>query len=248
VDQVTAWYGAISAAHTGIDVILPGVDLSNYKIVFVPYPYVMAEEQAERLRKFVQAGGVLVAGFRLGAKTSSSQIVRTPLPGLLRDVMGVTVEDYVPIYVQGQGVKFASTLAGPDAEVNLWADLLKPESAEALGTYSSGSMAGKTAISMNNFGKGKAVYIGADLNAAGLSRVLRSLAASAGVQQASEPPAGIELTVRTDGKKQWMFLLNHTADSQTVELSGNFKDLLTGEAQSGQVSVAGYAVRVLQAA
>ena len=61
-------------------------------------------------------GGVFVTSFRLGVKTESSQIVRTPLPGLLRDVMGVTVEDYVPIYSAKQGVKFASAFAGTDGE------------------------------------------------------------------------------------------------------------------------------------
>jgi beta-galactosidase len=180
-------------------------------------------------------------------KTDSSQMVRTPLPGLLRDVMGVTVEDYVPLYGSGQGVKFASALAGPDAEVNLWADVLKTESAEVLGMYSSGSLAGRPAVTVNNFGKGKAVYLGADLNAAGLSRVLRSLAGAAGVKQA-EPPAGVEMTVRKSRDKQWIFLLNHTSATQTVSVPGSFKDLLTGEVQNGEVSVSGYGVRVLQAA
>lgn len=247
VDQATSWYGAISGSHSGIDVILPGADLSNYKIVFAPLVYVLSEEQAARIRKYVQGGGVFVTGFRLGAKTDSSQMVRTPLPGLLRDVMGVTVEDYVPLYAPGQGVKFASALAGPDAEVNLWADVLKTESAEVLGTYTSGSLAGRPAVTASNFGKGKAVYLGADLTAAGLSRVLRALAAAAGVKQV-EAPAGVEMTVRKSRDKQWIFLLNHTSDAQTVSVPGSFKDLLTGEAQSGEVSVGGYGVRVLQAA
>ena len=51
-------------------------------------------------------------------KNESSQIVRTPLPGLLRDVMGVMVEDYVPIYSGKQRVKFSAMLAGPDG--NIW--------------------------------------------------------------------------------------------------------------------------------
>ena len=49
---------------------------------------------------------MFVTNFRLGVKTESSQIVRTPLPGLLRDVMGVTVEDYIPIYSGKNGVTF----------------------------------------------------------------------------------------------------------------------------------------------
>ena len=70
-------------------------------------------------------------------------MVKTPLPGLLADVMGVTVEDYVPIYSGKQSVKFAGLLAGWPAECGIWADVLKPNGAEVLGTYTSGAYAGR---------------------------------------------------------------------------------------------------------
>jgi beta-galactosidase len=247
VDQFTSWYTAINASHSGIDVIVPGVELTAYKVVFQPLAYVLSSAQAASIRKFVQNGGVFVSNFRLGVKNESSQIVRTALPGLLRDVMGVTVEDYVPIYSAKQGVKFSSALAGPDGECGLWADILQPSGAEVLGTYTSGVYAGRAAVTMNSFGKGKAVYIGADLNAESLARLLRSLATSAGVQQPFEVPAGVELTVRTSGDRQWVFLLNHASVAQTVSIPRRFTDLVTSEAQAGSISLAAYGVRVLQA-
>src|SRR6266567_751130 len=182
VEQVTSWYGAISASRTGIDIVGPGDDLSGYQVVFAPVVYVLSESQADRIKKFVSDGGVFVTNFRLGAKTENSQIVRTPLPGLLREVMGVTVADYVPIYSGTQGVKFSSLLSGPDGECGIWADVLVPSTAEVLGTYTAGQNAGRAAVTMNSFGKGKAVYIGADLTGASLSRVLQAFSAVAKVQ------------------------------------------------------------------
>ncbi len=245
--QITAWYGGISASHSGIDVIAPEVDLSPYKIVFAPLAYVVSEKQAAKIRSFVQAGGMFVTNFRLGVKTESSQIVRTPLPGLLRDVMGVTVEDYVPIYSAKNGVKFASALAGADGECVLWTDILQPAGAEVLATYTAGSHAGQAAITMNTFGKGKAVYIGADLDGASLARVLRTLSGMAGVKPPLDVPEGIEVTARRSGDKQWIFILNHAAVSQSISLPGGFTDLLTGQAHAGKIDVGGYGVRVLQA-
>jgi beta-galactosidase len=189
---------------------------------------------------------VLVTNFRLGAKNESSQMARTPLPGLLRDVMGVTVEDYVPIYSAKQGIKFSSALAGADGECGIWADILQPAAAEVLGTYTSGALAGRAAITMNSFGKGKAVYIGADLDPASLTRVLRSFAASAGIKQVLDVPAGVEVTARSSGSKQWIFLLNHTNTVQTVTIRGQYTDLLTAESQTASVSLGAYGVRVLQ--
>ena len=246
--QVTSWYGAISASHTGIDVIAPEADLSPYKIVFAPLAYLLSEKQAAKIKSFVQAGGMFVTNFRLGVKTESSQIVRTPLPGLLRDVMGVTVADYIPIYSAKNAVKFAPGLAGPDGECGLWTDILQPTGAEVLASYTKGSHAGEAAITMNTVGSGKAVYIGADLDAASLARVLRTLSGLAGVKPPLEVPPGIELTVRRAGDKQWIFVLNHTSVSQSVSIPKTFTDLLTGGTHTGKVDVSGYGVRVLQGA
>ena len=246
--QVTSWYGAISASHTGIDIVGPGIGLSAYKIVFAPLPYVVSEAQAAKIRSYVQGGGVFVAGFRLGAKTESSQMARTPLPGLLRDVMGVTVEDYVPIYSAQQRVKLSSALGGTaDAGCGLWADILQPAGAEVLGTYTFGVYAGKAAITMNKFGGGKAIYVGADLDAANLGGVLQSLARTAGARQPFEVPKGVEMTLRTSGRKQWIFLLNHTSEEQTVGVFKGFADVLTRTAFKGGLSLPPYGVRILQA-
>ena len=247
MDQITSWYGSITASHTGIDVVAPGADWTPYKVVFAPLAYVLSEAQGARIRSFVEKGGVFVSNFRLGVKTETSQIVRTPLPGLLHDVMGVTVEDYVPIYSARPAVTFSSVLSGPDAEVGIWMDVLQPSGAEVLGTYTSGAHAGQAAITMNSFRKGKAVYIGADLNAESLARVLRTLAAQAGVTQPLEVPPGVEVTVRAAGNKQWMFLLNHTPALQTVNIRRPSTDLLTGEAHNQTIDLSAYAVRVLQA-
>jgi beta-galactosidase len=244
--QVAAWYGTLSPSHTGIDVIVAGADLAPYKIVVAPLPYVVSQAQADRVREFVRNGGTFVAGFRLGAKNEFSQIVRTPLPGLLRDVMGVTVEDYVPIYSEKPGIKLSGFPGAPDGSCGLWADVLQPSSAEVLATYTNASYAGKAAITRNSFGKGKAIHIGADLDAVSLARVLGTLAAAAGVQTPISVPPGVEVTVRQSGGKRWMFVMNHKAEAQTVKLTNAGTDLLTGQARSGELELSAYGVQVLQ--
>ena len=245
VGQVTAWYGAISSSHSGIDFVAPGVDLSAYKIVYAPLAYVITAEQAAKIRAFVQNGGVFVTNFRLGVKNESSQIVKTPLPGLLVDVMGATVEEYVPIYSGKQSVKFAGMLAGWAAECGIWADVLQPKGAEVLGTYTSGSYAGKPAITINNFGKGKAVYIGADVTGEGLGNLLGKLAGMAGVKQPLQAPPGVEVTLRQAGGKQWMFLLNHSSEPRSVTLPDGSKDAVSGVSQMRSIDLKGYEARVL---
>jgi beta-galactosidase len=245
--HLISWYASITSAHTGIDIVRADADLSRYKAVFASLQYVLSEKQGARIRSFVDGGGLFVTSFRLGVKDASSQIVRTPLPGLLRDVMGVTVKDYVPIYSEKIGVKFSSQLAGPDAECELWADLLQPESASVLATYT-GPYAGEAAITVNSFGKGKAIYLGADLDPASLSRILGTLLVTAGIESSFGVPRGVEITVRTSGDRRWIFLLNHTQESQEVSLPGRFADLLTGTVHAEKASLRPYDVLVLKPA
>jgi beta-galactosidase GanA len=81
-----------------------------------------------------------------------------------------------------------------------------------------------------------------------LARVLESLCGSAGVRQPFNVPRGVELTVRTAGGKRWIFLLNHTSDTQTIGNSKNFTDLLTRESMTGKINLGAYAVRIMQEA
>jgi beta-galactosidase len=99
---------------------------------------------------------------------------------------------------------------------------------------------------MNTLGTGKAVYIGADLDAATLARVLRTLSGLAGIKPPLEVPPGVELTVRGAGNKQWIFVLNHSSVPQSLSVPKSFTDLLTGETLTGKLDVSGYGVRVLK--
>jgi beta-galactosidase len=246
--QVSSWYGALTSAHVGIDVVNAEDDLSAYKAVFAPLPYVVSAKQAASIRRFVDRGGLFVSGFRLGVKDESSQIVRTPLPGLLRDVMGVTLKDYVPIYDDKVTVKFSSPFSGPDGQCGLWADVLSPTTATTLATYFDGRYPGDSAITINAFGKGKAVYLGADLDPLSLTRVIGALLGIVSVKALFDVPQGVELTHRKAGSRQWIFVLNHTPASQRIALPGPFQDLLRGGTHNGATDLAPYDVLVLRPA
>jgi beta-galactosidase len=246
--EMLTWYGVTAPLQAGIDIIDAARDLSQYKAVLAPAMYVLGTEQAARIRAYVQGGGTFVAGFRLGVKDEHSRIVDVPLPGLLRDVMGVELLDYQPIYAEKQAVAFTGALAGANAACRVWADILTPKGAEVLATYTGGAYAGKAAITTHAFGKGRAIYVGAGLEAPALARVLATLLGEAGIRPRAQAPQGVELTMRHHAGTRWIYLLNHTAEAQSVTMDGPYKDLLDGHTYSGSVPLPGYGVRVLQPA
>jgi beta-galactosidase len=247
--EMVSWYGAMAASHAGVDIVDATQDLSRYKVVCAPVMYIVSAAQADRIRGYVEGGGTFIAGFRLGVKDEHSRMVATPLPGLLRDVMGVELVDYQPIYSEKQTVAFTGPLAGANAECHVWADILSPQKAEVLATYTGGAYAGKAAITSNTFGKGKAIYLGAHLEPAELARVLPTLIAQAGVSRQAEAPAGVEVTTRRaeqgTGRQAWTYVLNHTAKEQSVTLTGTYVDAQDRSAVAGPVRLEPYGVRVL---
>src|SRR5208282_2788585 len=174
-------------------------------------------------------------GFRLGVKDGQSRIVDTPLPGLLRDVMGVELSDFQPIYSQKQSVKFSGALSGPNAECQIWADILEPKQTEVLATYTGGNYEGKAAITSNKFGKGRAIYIGPRLEPQDLGRVLLALLPASGVHSPVSAPQGVEVTRRQHQKMEWIYFLNHTPTPQTVHAEGSFSDVITNTKYSGSI-------------
>jgi beta-galactosidase len=244
-EQLMMWYSALASANTGTDLIHLDEDLSKYKAVFAPVQYVLGERQAENIRKYVRRGGTFVAGFRLGVKDENSRIVDMPLPGLLRDVMGVTVKDYLPVYAEKVGVKLGPELGGADAQCVLWADLLTPQSATVLARYT-GPYEGEAAITVNSFGQGKAIYVGADLDPTSLARVLRSILSMSNSRSDFDAPTGVEVTRRRSAAREWVFVLNHTSGAQRVPLPRRFDSVVGGRISEGTLFLKGYEISVLQ--
>ncbi|HEY2003222.1 MAG TPA: Beta-galactosidase C-terminal domain, partial [Acidobacteriaceae bacterium] len=117
--------------------------------------------------------------------------------------------------------------------------------AEVLATYTTAMHAGKAAITSHNFGKGKAVYLGAHLEATDLARVLLTLMGAAGLQSTWKAPQGVEICTRGTGNTAWTYVMNHTPQPQTVQMHGNYRDRLTKTSHADTVTLEPYGVRVL---
>jgi len=248
IREIMTWYGVAAAGGALMDIVDGSKDLSKYKIVFAPLLYVVSEKQAQRIEEYVQGGGVFVGNYRLGVKDEHGQIVKTPLPGLLRKVMGAVVEEYVPIYSGKQGVRFGTMFKGPEGECDVWADVLRAEGAQVVATYTTGEHIGKAAVTMNAFGRGKAIYVGAHLDAPSLGRVLITLERMAGMVPEIPAPPGVEVTMRKSGAMRWIYVLNHTGRAQSLELEKSYKNARSGEAVQGKIVVEAYGATVLTGA
>jgi beta-galactosidase len=225
-DNVDA--AVIDVAHDPID---------RYKLVVLPSAYVMDAPSAAAVRGYVERGGtVVMTGYSAKADTTG-QWFGTPLPGRLGDVFGLRTNAFyraaAPLRVSFAG----QTLTGTDP----YYEILEPDRARVLARFS-GVPGDPPAITVNRFGKGRAIYLATAPQAALLRPLLRSLYAELGIARGPVTPAGVVARV-VDGRTLYV---NTRAEPATVLLPRTGRDRLTGETVSGTRTLAGYAVALIE--
>jgi len=227
-----SYYAALYRRNVPVDIVSPAADLSGYRLVLAPALHVLPAAVADNLRGYVGGGGALVVTARTGVKDESNAVVDVPLPGLLADVCGVEVEEYdalptdaeVPLEVHWQ----RGSEEGCSASGRLWCEVLSTTTAREIATYEAEFYAGRAAITLNEFGKGKTLYVGTFGDAALHDLVVGWALEIADVSPVVVTPEGVEATERWRDDQRLLFLLNHADESQEITLPSPMTDLLSG--------------------
>jgi len=60
-------------------------------------------------------------------------------------------------------------------------------------------------------------------------------------------PQGVSVAARTDGQREFLFVMNFTDDTQSVDLGdATLTDMVGGERVSGEITLPAFASRVLR--
>jgi beta-galactosidase len=249
-EQIAKLYQTLFDRNIPVDVLAPEADLSDYRMVIVPALHVLTEATASKLVDYVEKGGTVVVTPRTGVKDGANAVVDRPLPGLLAEVCGAVVSEYDSL-MDGisQSVKFV--IPGLEkldpVKAKIWCDILAPRGAEVLANYTQEFYTGQPAITLNRYGKGRAVYIGTFGDDELYQALLNWLMNDLGISGTATAPAGVEVTERWQGNRKIMFILNHTTAPQVVLVPDDLVSLLGEEPRGGKVSVAPHDVIILAA-
>ena len=240
-------YEALHWQNVSVDVVSPVDDLSPYRLVIVPAMYVLPEGLVAKLKQFVEMGGTMIVTPRTGVKDEANAVVNLPLPGLLSELCGVTVEEYDSMWPGvTQSVEFAiPELMGTKTAARLWCDVLSLEGAQVIARYVQDYYAGKPAVTRNAVGKGQAIYIGT-FGGVDLYQILFGwLLPQVGIAPVMKSPAGVEVTERRHGDRRLLFILNHTNGLKVVEIPAGCINLMDGTPVKGPLEIAAREVLLL---
>lgn len=230
--HIASWYRALHRRNISTDVVRLSDGLDGYSLVIAPALHIVTKDDADRLKAFAEAGGVLVVTARSGVKDETNAVVDMYLPGLLRELCGIRVAEYDSLahdMLNAIRIESRSVSKRELLPINCWCDVLDLETAEAVGTYAKDYYADKAAITINAFGNGKAVYVGAIGSGEVPEALSEWLLGLAHVQSAPQSPLGLEVAVRHCGSQQLLFALNHTREPQRIPLAGAHEDLMSGQ-------------------
>jgi beta-galactosidase len=244
LEQVQAYYGPLYAQNITVDFVFPDSDLWAYQVLFVPNLYLVNDETAARLERYVANGGVLVMSFFSGIVDENEHIRLGGYPAPFRKFLGLRVEEFAPLAAgQSNGLRFAD---GSEAACDLWADVIDLEGAQALATFTGDFYAGRPAITEHSYGQGRAIYIGTRPDAETMAQFLGRICAAANVHAALASPPGVEVVARSgsDGRRH-LFVLNHRGEGVEVPLPQPMYNLLNGERVADALHLESYGAAVL---
>jgi beta-galactosidase len=237
-ERADAWYAAAYDRHLTVDFAHPEADLSDYPLVIVPALYAMTETAATNLRRYVEEGGVLVVSCFSGIVDERDVVHPGPHPGALRDILGLTVEEFTPLYA-GEQVLLDNGTAG-----NVWSEIITLRGAEPVLSYVDGPAAGQPAVTRHTAGRGSAWYVSTCLAADGLDAILRQAIADTELP-ARDLPRDVEVVERAGPEGRYLFAINHTDEDATIPVTEQSTELLTSESTTGQIRVPAGEVRVV---
>jgi beta-galactosidase len=235
-----------------VDIIDMEQELSGYKLVVAPMLYMLRPGVARRIRSFCEAGGTFVATYWSGIVDENDLVFLGGFPGPLRGVLGIWAEEIDALYDGDANgvVPVTGNALGLEGEYEAreLCDLIHAETAQVLATYALDFYAGRPALTVNEVGEGRAYYVASRNEDRFLDDLYRALAKQVGVRRSldAELPVGVSAQVRTDGEREYVFLMNYGAQPTSVELGEAVcTDLFTGEPVGGKTTLDVYGVMVL---
>lgn len=228
IHQMRALYAALRALNIAVDFIHPSESLDGYPLVIAYNLYSASEEFGNKVKEFVANGGTFLTNFFSGIVNENDQVYLGGYPGLFKEVLGITVEEFQPLKPEiQQQVHFKNKFY----ENCQWEEVIHLQGATPLATFTSDFLKDSPAITKHRFGKGLAYYLGTELEQDGLTDLLNDIFSDAKLKKVAErylqENSELSVTVRQGPTHIFLFLLNHTNDSQQVQFLSEGTALLS---------------------
>ena len=226
------------------DVIGAAHPLEGYRLLVSPCVMTLEDcDLAEKIRAFVENGGVWVAGPMTDIRNGIGAHYTDRAMGMLEDWLGVRLDYGVPT----DGTVLQTAWAnGDELKLRQWAELYTLRGGEMLASVTGGHSAlnGKAVISRHKVGRGEVILCGGLLAPEDLDILLTVALTDAGTE-AYAVTGRLQVIPRQGDAEKGLVLCETGCAPASVRIGRPMTDLLTGGTFRNTVPVEPYGVRVL---
>ena len=226
----------------------PSDDLSDLDLYVIPHWTVFDPTWERNLSEWVDQGGILVIGARSGSKDINNNVIAEPLPGVLTDLAGVSIEEYGKQNAPDERPLWAF-FSDDEVLSDHWYEILRPVAGSAvLATWKGRHQDGQPAVTLNKVGDGWVIYVGTYLTPEMLKALMPEIEQLRVIPKIWPfAPAGVEVVKRQDEQREVWFFINHGETSAEIErIPEQGSDLLHEGLAEGPLTLMPNGVAVIQ--
>jgi len=252
-DWTYRFYRPIADAYIHRDVIPQSADLSKYKLLFAPLMPYISVDLRQRLKTWVQVGGILVLGPMSGYRNTEWAAFTDYAMGDLEPWSGIEVASRIPIGTKRRQMEIPVMLKFTDSpginspEAMLWSEALTSKTGKILATYQQGMHKSLPAIIENRVGKGKIVVLGTDPGIDAFKALAIKYSGEAGIIPIALGDPGVVVSPRKGPVNNGVVVVNISQEKKTITLpKKGMTDILTGSEETDILHLKPYEVKVLK--
>jgi len=236
-DQVASALQPFFEDNIDVATINIGHSALDYKLVVVAADYLMDTASAAAIRTYVQNGGTVIMTALSAKVDENSQWFDTPLPGRLNDVFGIRTSEF---YRPSISPEISLNGKTENAAIDFY-EVLEPRTAKTLALFTNTPQK-SPAITVNNYGKGRAIYVAVPAQMAILAPLVRSMYAPLAIERGPETPPGVYARV-VEGRTLYV---NTTGEEKILPIRGGKRGIISGASYEGIIRLKPYDVELVE--
>jgi beta-galactosidase len=242
IHELLHYYKALRALNITVTFAHPEGDLSSFKTIIAPTLYSISPNAVQNVRDFVDQGGTLVTNYFSGIVDENDHVYSGSYPGGFRDVLGIEIEEFFPIK---EKVKVCLANNKMNSTGKIWSEVIKLNQAQAWAYFDEGPLQQQPAVTINQYGAGKGVYLGTKLENHALQELLKETVVTE-FENPFELPSTVNHTCRFDEQNRYHFFLNYGEASVKIKLKESYQNVLTDQQVEKEIDCAAQDVVILR--
>ena len=192
---------------------------NKYECIIVPALYSASEDSLRALDRYTANGGNLIVTFKSGYSDEHLKIYSDIKPHILHDTLGVYYDEFTypcDVTIDYNNIK---------SDAKEWMELIQCDTANPLVKYNHKVWGEYSAVTVNEYKKGRSMYLGTMFGENTLSEIFNDFFQMCGIDTETNRyfdakyPVSIKKGINDDGETI-VYLLNYSDQNQDIKFNG----------------------------